>query len=84
MYPTISNYDVNFQVEVADTMAKTRNLIRIAEDSPDKAVLLGRRLETAWNLVGNVKIYAYNGFKNAQIKLLAIFRYKQGRREAER
>ncbi len=40
-------------MEVADTMAKTRNLIRIAEDSPEKAILLGKRLETAWNLVGN-------------------------------
>lgn len=43
--------DVAITVEVADTMAKTRNLIRIAEDHPEISARLGSRLETAWNLV---------------------------------
>lgn len=43
--------DVELTVEVADTMAKTRNLIRIAEDNPEITSRLGSRLETAWNLV---------------------------------
>ncbi|ODN05586.1 Cilia- and flagella-associated protein 58 [Orchesella cincta] len=43
--------DVTLSVEVADTMAKTRNLIKIAEDHPEITARLGSRLETAWNLV---------------------------------
>jgi len=39
------------KVKLGDTMAKTRNLIRIAEDQPDVALRLGKRLETAWSLV---------------------------------
>lgn len=46
--------DLQLSVEVADLMAKTRNLIRIAEDHPEKAVKLGRKLEKAWNLVGTL------------------------------
>jgi hypothetical protein len=43
--------DVDMSIKLGDTMAKTRNLIRIAEDQPEVALRLGRRLETAWNLV---------------------------------
>lgn len=48
---SLLNKDVELTVEVADTMAKTRNLIRIAEDHPEITARLGSRLETAWNLV---------------------------------
>lgn len=48
---TLLNKDVELTVEVADTMAKTRNLIRIAEDHPEITARLGARLEQAWNLV---------------------------------